>query len=1466
MGKLSMLKKNKRVTMLIVVCILLVVLTIGIFAADPFSVTITGIDPSRGYQVGDRVEISASLTNNTSETREGIVLKYQMPTDFVTLVDGSVKIGLDSGVGTPAAKGSSYSSVYRSRDYKYLLENSGRFTVSAGDLPAGSTVTITYTIEIISTNPKNFKHVFYGNNNMQTILKAEPGSVSISITATVDPDGNKTSKNLTSPGAQARVGDVIEYVIEAKNNTGRQGSLWKNVTVTDTLDEYVTFVDDSVVINAPSGNVSEYGYNDATKTLTFNVGDLGPLDTATITFHVTVNEGSYGKTIKNAATVSGIDDKEEEEEDKEKTIDVDDGEGQKVSDAYKITFNKNAVDATGTMEPQYIVVETSAALNANTFSRDGYIFLGWSTSAISTEVVYEDEAEVTPDKDMELFAVWAYGTYTINFNKGAPGASGEMEPQLMQAFTSTALKANEFVYTGYKFAGWSEDPSATEATYADEQEITPEGDMTLYAIWEIDNIVITFDKNDDNAVGSMEDQTARRNIQTRLNLNTYTRVGNGFLGWSTDKMATSPEYIDGSYIIPADNMTLYAIWSKDIYTITFNKVVPEATGEMDPQEIEHGGSIELSENKFMYTGHKFLGWSTDPSSGEVIYTDKETITPTKSLILFAIWSEDVCTITYNKNSDNATGEMEQQEAIRYNNVKLSANEFQLAGHTFKGWSTGSGDTEPEYGVGETIVLTEDMTLYAIWSRDTYTINFVKGAAEAKGQMDSISVLAGESIALSANTFTYEGYKFIGWGMAPGSDEIAYTDEQTITPTSSMTLYAQWSTDACEIIFDKNASDATGEMDPQIVVRNKNSVLNPNTFVRVGYTFDGWSTDPNASTAEYGNRGNFVPTETTTTLYAVWTRDVYSIVFNKVAPDATGEMETQYVTSGESSSLNENLFERPGYVFVGWSTVLGSSTVEYTDKQIVTPTQNMTLYVVWSLDTCTITFDKDAADATGSMNPQSIVRNTATELKANEFSRPNYTFVGWSTTSGTTSAEYDNRGRITPAGDMTLYAVWAKQSYTISFNKGAINATGEMNPLTVEAGSSIELSANAFERSGYSFLGWSTSAYSTTVVYEDRDVITPTGNMTLYAVWNHDSCIITFDKNADDAVGEMEQQEVKINEPTTLNSNKFTREGYYFRGWSTTSNGTVEYDNMRSITISDNITLYAIWGTDPCTITFYKGAPEATGTMEPLVAPANKPVALTANDFEYNGYFFMGWSTEPYADEVEYGNRETIVPVDDMFLYAVWQLIVFPEEHIAYVNGYTDGTVRAEDRITRAEAISIFYRLLDEKAFNDKDKQVVSSFNDVSTDKWYHQAINYMADKGLINGYPDGSYKPNQHVTRAEFAKMAARYDSLSFPDGNKFIDVPSTHWAVMYINSAAEKGWVSGYADGTFRPGEKIKRAEVVSIVNSMLVRHIDEVALERDGINPYSDLKDDYWAYADVMEASIEHEYDWVNGKEIWK
>ncbi|WP_068455469.1 S-layer homology domain-containing protein [Aedoeadaptatus pacaensis] len=276
-----------------------------------------------------------------------------------------------------------------------------------------------------------------------------------------------------------------------------------------------------------------------------------------------------------------------------------------------------------------------------------------------------------------------------------------------------------------------------------------------------------------------------------------------------------------------------------------------------------------------------------------------------------------------------------------------------------------------------------------------------------------------------------------------------------------------------------------------------------------------------------------------------------------------------------------------------------------------------------------------------------------------------------------------------------------------------------------------------------------------------------------------------------------------------------REGYIFKGWNTQKDGKGTEFKPGAV-IEDDITVYAQWEADPT-----KPDP-------------NKPDKPTPG----GGFYF--------------------VPTDTPLLNR--------KDHAQYMIGYPDQNFKPDNHMSRQEVTVMFSRLLNERP----QKGIIYSrdYKDIPDDLWSVTAISYMSKLGMVKGYPDGNFMPRAAITRAEFAAMATRFADISA--GSKtFTDVSQDHWAYDVIQKAAEAGWISGYPDGSFKPDQPITRAEVVAITNRMLNRFADEAYVDahQDKILQFKDMKKGMWSYYPVVEATNGHGYERkANGKdETW-
>lgn len=257
----------------------------------------------------------------------------------------------------------------------------------------------------------------------------------------------------------------------------------------------------------------------------------------------------------------------------------------------------------------------------------------------------------------------------------------------------------------------------------------------------------------------------------------------------------------------------------------------------------------------------------------------------------------------------------------------------------------------------------------------------------------------------------------------------------------------------------------------------------------------------------------------------------------------------------------------------------------------------------------------------------------------------------------------------------------------------------------------------------------------------------------------------------------------------------------------------------------------------------------------------------------DGYTFEGWYwdlrlTEPVTGDVKV-DKTTVT------LYAKWSGGSYgpddtgvskwleTDEHNAFLSGYPDGSFQADKNMTRAEVAQMFYALL-----LDKNVTITKSFSDVPSDAWYAKAVNTLSSLGMLGGYPDGTFRPDAPITRAEFAAIALAFAYDPASASCSYTDVSANAWYYTYVAQATTYGWIGGYPDGSFRPNNSITRAEVAVIVNNMLGRDADESYINRnaDELVSFVDLSKNHWAYYTIMESTNSHDYTASSNGESWK
>ena len=513
-----------------------------------------------------------------------------------------------------------------------------------------------------------------------------------------------------------------------------------------------------------------------------------------------------------------------------------------------------------------------------------------------------------------------------------------------------------------------------------------------------------------------------------------------------------------------------------------------------------------------------------------------------------------------------------------------------------------------------------------------------------------------------------------------------------------------------------------------------------------------------------------------------------------------------------------------------------------------------------------------------------------------------------------------RGKqIEDGGTINLYAQWREiehvtityTAFPDSLGSVALNSQSEavvQNDLAVQSEIIYEkvnpetgkiVGATAKVKSGSVFAGWYNDLTKEKV--GDSETFVPQQQNGRYVSASYVARFrpyrYTLHYEANGGTGGMDDQIFQHGQILPLNDCTYSREGYDFMGWSTSKNNVKQFDNKAEVGFSsllqpsdepkDNAeaTLYAVWQERDVTLN-YASSDESLGTVtagsETIRAVNGKPTGSTAQ--AKSGARFDGWYS---ADGTLLSTELTFVPTKEAD--AVWQgttyyahfsakrspstpstpakpdetkptLAPIPEmlngeDHYAYLLGYEDGTVRPNGSISRAEVATVLFRLLkDDVRTQNLTKD--NAYSDVPDTAWYSTTVSTLSKMGVISGYPDGTFRPNAPITRAEFAAMIARFDETAKSADTPFTDI-SGHWAENAIGKAYGNGWVEGSSKTVFCPESNLTRAETATLLNRVLHRLPEKESDLLANQIVWPDNPETFWGYLTIQEATNSHEYE---------
>lgn len=875
-----------------------------------------------------------------------------------------------------------------------------------------------------------------------------------------------------------------------------------------------------------------------------------------------------------------------------------------------------------------------------------------------------------------------------------------------------------------------------------------------------------------------------------------TREGYSFKGWSVEVIPAEndADHLDAdgaddaadetllkagdTYTITAGGVIFTAQWEKKTFTVKY--YLPDETGAWVEKKMDTVDSVDYATYSLWTPnaedGYEFSGWYQKPADIGV-KAKVEKLYMAKEWKLYGKFTPIEYTIQYVYNDGKATSTNPTTYTVESDTITLADATGADWGKTFLEWHDENGQKITEIPTGST----GDRVITAYWNWPVHLHYLDKDNNEIESATLYVSELEPGACVLPTGEKT--GYDFDGWYEAKKDIGTASHKLNALSIAKKWELYGRY----------------TAKTDVSYTVKylreGDNKVLAPEKVV-TDQTFDTEVTEQAADVVGYTPDA---PSKTMildeynkvlTFSYSANTYD-YTVRHIKQLPDgsydeANAEVET---LSGKFEALAAVTAKDYGEHY---------PTNDADTKQNIKIEEGLTIDVKYDLDEHTLTFETNGGSA---INPVTVRHGNAVARPADP-TKDKYTFIGWYADPEFTE-EYDFATVL--EADKTIYAKFELTStpigdiyvrYDVLHIKQLPDGTydlanAEVEHLSAKKDSTVTAVAKNYSATHH-FFNSKLGTLTGTAIQPYKGVDGKPVYTILSVYYDLDFHTLTFDTMGGSKIA----PETVRHGLTVAKPKDPVNGGYIFDGWYTDKTFRHRYDFSTPLT--EDITIYAKW--------FLIVLPGVT-------VKKNTPKLNTA-------------------------------------------------DHFAYVQGYPDGTVKPAGNITRAETAAILFRLMDD-ASRKTYYSTKSGFRDVASGSWYNTYVATLNNAGVITDSSNGCFRPNEAITRAELAAMLAKFSETTGA-ANYFNDVSAKYWAANAIAICAKLGWITGYPDGTFRPDKNVTRAELMAMINRATGRAPKSADAFLPGMKTWSDNTADKWYYLDVQEATNSHSYT-VKGSETW-
>lgn len=876
-----------------------------------------------------------------------------------------------------------------------------------------------------------------------------------------------------------------------------------------------------------------------------------------------------------------------------------------------------------------------------------------------------------------------------------------------------------------------------------------------------------------------------------------TREGYSFEGWSVKVIPAEndADHLDAdgeddaadetllkagdTYTITAGGVIFTAQWEKKTFTVKY--YLPDETGAWVEKKMDTVDSVDYATYSLWTPnaedGYEFSGWYQKIADIGV-KAKVEKLYMAKEWKLYGKFTPIEYTIQYVYNDGKATSTNPTTYTVESDTITLADATGADWGKTFLEWHDENGQKITEIPTGST----GDRVITAYWNWPVHLHYLDKDNNEIESATLYVSELEPGACVLPTGEKT--GYDFDGWYEAKKDIGTASHKLNALSIAKKWELYGRY----------------TAKTDVSYTVKylreGDNKVLAPEKVV-TDQTFDTEVTEQAADVVGYTPDA---PSKTMildeynkvlTFSYSANTYD-YTVRHIKQLPDgsydeANAEVET---LSGKFEALAAVTAKDYGEHY---------PTNDADTKQNIKIEKGLTIDVKYDLDEHTLTFETNGGSA---INPVTVRHGNAVARPADP-TKDKYTFIGWYADPEFTE-EYDFATVL--EADKTIYAKFELTStpigdiyvrYDVLHIKQLPDGTydlanAEVEHLSAKKDTTVTAVIKDYRATHHVNVNRTLSKLTGTAIQPYKGVDGKPVYTILSVYYDLDFHTLTFDTMGGSKIA----PETVRHGLTVAKPKDPVNGGYIFDGWYTDKTFRHRYDFSTPLT--EDITIYAKW--------FLIVLPGVT-------VKKNTPKLNTA-------------------------------------------------DHFAYVQGYPNGTVKPAGNITRAETAAILFRLMDD-ASRKTYYSTKSGFRDVASGSWYNTYVATLNNAGVITDSSNGYFRPNEAITRAELAAMLAKFSETTSA-ANYFNDVSAKYWAANAIAICAKLGWITGYPDGTFRPDRNVTRAELMAMINRATGRAPKSADAFLPGMKTWSDNTADKWYYLDVQEATNSHSYT-VKGSETW-